>query len=133
MKNYFEKTNLLTTIVIVFSIVSVTLVFLPIYSEVDSGFVTLLLTIVNCIIIIYVSFLVKDKINDFINKAVERERTKHINEFYDYFENKPIYSEVLRRDTPIINDKGEEIGTQTIYSVFSKMRYNYYNYYKNIG
>jgi hypothetical protein len=69
---------------------------------------------------------IKKKVIEFILSEIERNKNKHIHEFFSYIESdKQFTKNVLRRDIPILNDDNEEIGESTVYSALSEKKYKF--------
>lgn len=127
MKN-LNTSKLLNFVIFMFSLFVTLLVTFPIANELDSTFTFLLLIAVNCVGIVALETTIKRKIYEFINSEIERNKNKHVNQFFDFIEDDKEFSKnVLMKDIPILNDDNEEVGIQTVYSALSHKRYKFQN------
>ena len=126
MLNFVEKSKLLKAIIAVFSTTITIVSFAPIFIELKSGYTILSLIIIIGIISTVASYQIARLIEKFISSQIEYYRRQHIIDFFKFIaadKNK----EILRRNTPIKNEEGKDIGSQTIYSALSNMKYDYFN------
>jgi hypothetical protein len=121
-----KNSKLLSGVIFTFSLMVCMLIALPILVELDSTFASITLLAVTCFGIIALDITIKKKVIEFILSEIERNKNKHIHEFFTYIESdKQFTKNVLRRDIPILNDDNEEIGEQTIYSALSEKKYHF--------
>ena len=109
-----KNSKLLSGVIFTFSLMVCMLIALPILVELDSTFASITLLAVTCFGIIALDITIKNKVIEFILLEIERNKNKHIHEFFTYIESDKQFSKnVLRRDIPILNDDNEEVGEQT--------------------
>jgi hypothetical protein len=121
-----KNSKLLSGVIFTFSLMVCMLIVLPILVELDSTFASITLLAVTCFGIIALDITIKKKVSEFILSEIERNKNKHIHEFFSYIESdKQFTKNVLRRDIPILNDDNEEVGEQTIYSALSQKKYHF--------
>ena len=121
-----KNSKLLSGVIFTFSLMVCMLIALPILVELDSTFASITLLAVTCFGIIALDITIKKKVSEFILSEIERNKNKHIHEFFTYIESdKQFTKNVLRRDIPILNDDNEEVGEQTIYSALSEKKYHF--------
>jgi hypothetical protein len=126
MLNFVEKSKLLKAIIVVFSLTITIASFAPIFIELDSTFAMLSLVIIIGIISTIASYQIARLIEKFISSQIEYYRKRHIIEFFNHIEADKEYKEILRRNTPIKDENGKDIGSQTIYSALSSMKHDYF-------
>jgi hypothetical protein len=126
MLNFVEKSKLLKAIIVVFSLTITIASFAPIFIELSSTFAMLSLVIIIGIISTIASYQIARLIEKFISSQIEYYRKRHIIEFFNHIETDKEYKEILRRNTPIKDENGKDIGSQTIYSVLSSMKHDYF-------
>jgi hypothetical protein len=126
MLNFVEKSKLLKAIIAVFSTTITIVSFAPIFIELDSTFAMLSLVIIIGIISTIASYQIARLIEKFISSQIEYYRKRHIIEFFNHIEADKEYKEILRRNTPIKDENGKDIGSQTIYSALSSMKHDYF-------
>ena len=127
MLHFVEKSKLLKSIIIVFSLTITIVSFAPIFIELSSTFAMLSLVIIIGIISTVASYQIARLIEKFISSQIEYYRRRHILDFLGFIYDDKEHKEILKRNTPIKNEEGEDIGTQTIYSALSTMKYDYFN------
>ena len=127
MLNFVEKSKLLKAIIVVFSLTITIVSFAPIFIELSSTFAMLSLVIIIGIISTVASYQIARLIEKFISSQIEYYRIRHILDFLGFIYDDKEHKEILKRNTPIKNEEGEDIGTQTIYSALSTMKYDYFN------
>ena len=121
-----KNSKLLSGVIFTFSLMVCMLIALPILVELDSTFASITLLAVTCFGIIALDITIKKKVSEFIISEIERNKNKHIHEFFSYIESdKQFTKNVLRRDIPILNDDNEEVGEQTVYSALSEKKYHF--------
>jgi hypothetical protein len=121
-----KNSKLLSGVIFTFSLMVCMLIALPILVELDSVFTSITLLAVTCFGIIALDITIKKKVIEFILSEIERNKNKHIHEFFSYIESdKQFTKNVLRRDIPILNDDNEEIGESTVYSALSEKKYKF--------
>jgi hypothetical protein len=121
-----KNSKLLSGVIFTFSLMVCMLIALPILVELDSVFTSITLLAVTCFGIIALDITIKKKVSEFIISEIERNKNKHIHEFFSYIESDKQFSKnVLRRDIPILNDDNEEIGESTVYSALSEKKYKF--------
>jgi hypothetical protein len=126
MLNFVEKSKLLKAIIVVFSLTITIASFAPIFIELSSTFAMLSLVIIIGIISTIASYQIARLIEKFISSQIEYYRKRHIIEFFNHIETDKEYKEILRRNTPIKDENGKDIGSQTIYSALSSMKHDYF-------
>ena len=127
MLNFVEKSKLLKAIIVVFSTTITIVSFAPIFIELSSTFAMLSLVIIIGIISTVASYQIARLIEKFISSQIEYRRKRHILDFLGFIYNDKEHKEILKRNTPIKNEEGKDIGSQTIYSALSNMKYDYFN------
>ena len=127
MLHFVEKSKLLKAIIVVFSLTITIVSFAPIFIELSSTFAMLSLVIIIGIISTVASYQIARLIEKFISSQIEYYRRRHILDFLGFIYDDKEHKEILKRNTPIKNEEGEDIGTQTIYSALSTMKYDYFN------
>ena len=127
MLNFVEKSKLLKAIIAVFSTTITIVSFAPIFIELSSTFAMLSLVIIIGIVSTVASYQIARLIEKFISSQIEYYRRRHILDFLGFIYDDKEHKEILKRNTPIKNEEGKEIGTQTIYSALSNMKYDYFN------
>jgi hypothetical protein len=127
MLHFVEKSKLLKAIIVVFSLTITIVSFAPIFIELSSTFAMLSLVIIIGIISTIASYQIARLIEKFISSQIEYYRRRHILDFLGFIYDDKEHKEILKRNTPIKNEEGKEIGTQTIYSALSNMKYDYFN------
>jgi predicted ABC-type exoprotein transport system permease subunit len=126
MENLLKKSKLLSGVIFTFSLMVCMLIALPILVELDSTFASITLLAVTCFGIIALDITIKKKVSEFILSEIERNKNKHIHEFFTYIESdKQFTKNVLRRDIPILNDDNEEVGEQTVYTALVEKKYKF--------
>ena len=121
-----KNSKLLSGVIFTFSLMVCMLIALPILVELDSVFTSITLLAVTCFGIIALDITIKKKVIEFILSEIERNKNKHIHEFFSYIESdKQFTKNVLRRDIPILNDDNEEIGESTVYSALVEKKYKF--------
>jgi hypothetical protein len=123
--NYVEKSRLLKTIILVFSLVTSILPCIVIFSELDSGFSVLVFTVIVGVLSVFISSLIEKTINGFITNEVEGKRYTHVGDFFDFIENDKGNKKTLTEPIPIYDENGDEVGTQTVYGFMSAKKYDY--------
>ena len=126
MLNFVEKSKLLKAIIVVFSLTITMASFAPIFIELDSTFAMLSLVIIIGIISTIASYQIARLIEKFISSQIEYYRKRHIIDFLNFIYDDKEYKEILRRNTPIKDENGKDIGSQTIYSALSSMKHDYF-------
>lgn len=126
MSNFVEKSKLLKAIIAVFSTTITIVSFAPIFIELNSTFALLSLVIIIGVISTVASYQIARVIEKFISSQIDSYRRRHIIEFFKHIEADKEYKEILRRNTPIKNEEGKDIGSQTIYSALSNMKHDYF-------
>ena len=127
MLHFVEKSKLLKAIIVVFSLTITIVSFAPIFIELSSTFAMLSLVIIIGIVSTVASYQIARLIEKFISSQIEYYRRRHILDFLGFIYDDKEHKEILKRNTPIKNEEGEDIGTQTIYSALSNMKYDYFN------
>ena len=127
MLHFVEKSKLLKAIIVVFSLTITIVSFAPIFIELSSTFAMLSLVIIIGIVSTVASYQIARLIEKFISSQIEYYRRRHILDFLGFIYDDKEHKEILKRNTPIKNEEGEDIGTQTIYSALSTMKYDYFN------
>jgi hypothetical protein len=127
MLNFVEKSKLLKAIIVVFSLTITIVSFAPIFIELSSTFAMLSLVIIIGIISTVASYQIARLIEKFISSQIEHYRRRHILDFFNFIEADKDNKVILRRNTPIKNEEGKDIGSQTIYSALSTMKHDYFN------
>ena len=127
MLNFVEKSKLLKAIIVVFSLTITIVSFAPIFIELSSTFAMLSLVIIIGIISTVASYQIARLIEKFISSQIEYYRRRHILDFLGFIYDDKEHKEILKRNTPIKNEEGKDIGSQTIYSALSNMKYDYFN------
>ena len=127
MLNFVEKSKLLKTIIAVFSTTITIVSFAPIIIELNSTFAMLSLVIIIGIISTVASYQIARLIEKFISSQIEYRRKRHILDFLGFIYNDKEHKGILKRTTPIKDEEGKEIGSQTIYSALSNMKHDYFN------
>ena len=127
MLNFVEKSKLLKAIIVVFSLTITIVSFAPIFIELSSTFAMLSLVIIIGIISTVASYQIARLIEKFISSKIEHYRRRHILDFFNFIEADKDNKVILRRNTPIKNEEGKDIGSQTIYSALSTMKHDYFN------
>ena len=127
MLNFVEKSKLLKAIITVFSLTITIVSFAPIIIELNSTFAMLSLVIIIGIVSTVASYQIGRLIEKFISSQIEDYRRRHIIDFFNFIEADKHNNEILKRTTPIKNEDGKDIGSQTIYSALSNMKYDYFN------
>ena len=127
MLNFVEKSKLLKAIIVVFSLTITLVSFAPIFIELDSTFAMLSLVIIIGIISTIASYQIGRLIEKFILSQIEYYRKRHIIDFLSFIYDDKEYKEILKRNTPIKDENGKDIGSQTIYSALSSMKHDYFN------
>jgi hypothetical protein len=127
MLHFVEKSKLLKAIIVVFSLTITIVSFAPIFIELSSTFAMLSLVIIIGIVSTVASYQIARLIEKFISSQIEYYRRRHILDFLGFIYDDKEHKEILKRNTPIKNEEGKEIGTQTIYSALSNMKYDYFN------
>jgi hypothetical protein len=121
-----KNSKLLSGVTFTFSLMVCMFISLPILVELDSVFTSITLLAVTCFGIIALDITIKKKVSEFIISEIERNKNKHIHEFFSYIESDKQFSKnVLRRDIPILNDDNEEIGEQTVYTALVEKKYKF--------
>jgi len=121
-----KNSKLLSGVIFTFSLMVCMLIALPILVELDSVFTSITLLAVTCFGIIALDITIKKKVSEFIISEIERNKNKHIHEFFSYIESDKQFSKnVLRRDIPILNDDNEEVGEQTVYTALVEKKYKF--------
>ena len=127
MLNFVEKSKLLKAIIVVFSLTITIVSFAPIFIELSSTFAMLSLVIIIGIISTVASYQIARLIEKFISSQIEYYRRRHILDFLGFIYDDKEHKEILKRNTPIKNEEGKDIGSQTIYSALSNMKHDYFN------
>ena len=127
MLNFVEKSKLLKAIIAVFSTTITIVSFAPIFIELSSTFAMLSLVIIIGVISTVASYQIARVIEKFISSQIEYYRKRHIIDFLSFIYDDKEYKEILKRNTPIKNEEGKDIGSQTIYSALSNMKHDYFN------
>jgi hypothetical protein len=127
MLNFVEKSKLLKAIIAVFSTTITIVSFAPIFIELNSTFAILSLVIIIGVISTVASYQIARVIEKFISSQIEYYRKRHIIDFLSFIYDDKEYKEILKRNTPIKNEEGKDIGSQTIYSALSNMKHDYFN------
>ena len=128
MNYYIKENRLLTTMVIVFSLVIVNLVFLPIYFELTKGHTWLFTIFLMSVITVVVAHYINNIINNYIKENINRYKSKHINDFINYcYDDEKFKENVFMTDIPIRNGKGEQYGTTNVYSSLTSKVNQYLN------
>jgi hypothetical protein len=127
MSQFVEKSKLLKAIIVVFSLTITLVSFAPIFIELDSTFAMLSLVIIIGIISTIASYQIGRLIEKFILSQIEYYRKRHIIDFLSFIYDDKEYKEILKRNTPIKDENGKDIGSQTIYSALSSMKHDYFN------
>jgi len=127
MLHFVEKSKLLKAIIVVFSLTITIVSFAPIFIELSSTFAMLSLVIIIGIVSTVASYQIARLIEKFISSQIEYYRRRHILDFLGFIYDDKEHKEILKRNTPIKNEEGGDIGTQTIYSALSTMKYDYFN------
>jgi hypothetical protein len=127
MLNFVEKSKLLKAIIAVFSTTITIVSFAPIFIELNSTFAILSLVIIIGVISTVASYQIARVIEKFISSQIEYYRKRHIIDFLNFIYDDKEYKEILRRNTPIKDENGKDIGSQTIYSALSNMKHDYFN------
>jgi len=121
-----KNSKLLSGVIFTFSLMVCMLIALPILVELDSTFASITLLAVTCFGNIALDITIKKKVSEFILSEIERNKYKHIHEFFTYIESdKQFTKNVLRRDIPILNDDNEEVGEQTVYTALVEKKYKF--------
>jgi len=121
-----KNSKLLSGVIFTFSLMVCMLIALPILVELDSVFTSITLLAVTCFGIIALDITIKKKVSEFIISEIERNKNKHIHEFFSYIESDKQFSKnVLTRDIPILNDDNEEVGEQTVYTALVEKKYKF--------
>jgi hypothetical protein len=128
MNYYIKENRLLDTMIIVFSLVIVNLVFLPIYFELTNFytwiFTLLLMLVISMIVANYISKI----IDSYIKQHINHYKLKHINDFVNYcYDDEKFKENVFMTDIPIRNGKGEKYGTTNVYSSLTQKLSEYKN------
>jgi hypothetical protein len=123
--NYVEKSRLLKTIILVFSLAITILPCIVIFSELDSGFSMVICTVIVGILVVFISSLIERTINGFISGEVEGKRYTHLGDFFDFVEGDKGNRKTLTEPIPIYDENGDEVGTQTVYGFMSAKKYDY--------
>ena len=127
MLHFVEKSKLLKAIIVVFSLTITIVSFAPIFIELSSTFAMLSLVIIIGIISTVASYQIARLIEKFISSQIEYYRRRHILDFLGFIYDDKEHKEILKRNTPIKNEEGKDIGSQTIYSALSNMKHDYFN------
>jgi hypothetical protein len=128
MDYYIKENRLLTTMVIVFSLVIVNLVFLPIYFELTNENTWLFTIFLMSVITVVVAHYISKLINNYIKENINRYKSKHINDFINYcYDDEKFKENVFMTDIPIRNGKGEKYGTTNVYSSLTSKVNQYLN------
>jgi hypothetical protein len=123
-----KKSNLLNSVIAIFSLSVCLLIVIPIGLELDSLFACCLLLLVTVVSYFVMGLSIQKKINEYIVSEIKRNKNKHVEEFFRYMDKDSQFNRnVLKREIPIINDDNEEVGEQTIYSA---LRNEYYKFIK---
>lgn len=123
-----KKSNLLNSVIAIFSLSVCLLITIPIGLELDSLFACCLLLLVTVVSYFVMGLSIQKKINEYIVSEIERNKNKHVEQFFRYMDRDSQFKRnVLIRDIPIIDDNNKEIGEQTIYSA---LRDKYYKFIK---
>jgi hypothetical protein len=123
-----KKSNLLASVIAIFSLLVCLLIAIPIGLELDSLFACCLLLLVTIVSFFVMGLSIQKKIDEYILSEIERKKNKHVEEFFRYMEKDSHFKRnVLAREIPIIDDDNKEIGTQTVYSA---LRDKYYKFIK---
>ena len=127
MLYFVEKSKLLKAIIAVFSTTITIVSFAPIFIELNSTFAMLSLVIIIGIISTVASYQIARLIEKFISSQIEYRRKRHILDFLNFIYHDKEHKGILKRTTPIKDEEGKEIGSQTIYSALSNMKHDYFN------
>jgi hypothetical protein len=128
MNYYIKENRLLNTMVIVFSLVIVNLVFLPIYFELTNFYTYIFTLSLMTTITVIVGNYIGKLINNYIKEHINRYKSKHINDFINYcYDDENFKENVLMTDIPIRNGKGEKYGTTNVYSSLTSKVNQYLN------
>ena len=123
-----KKSNLLNSVIAIFCLSVCLLITIPIGLELDSLFACCLLLLVTVVSYFVMGLSIQKKINEYIVSEIERNKNKHVEQFFRYMDRDSQFKRnVLIRDIPIIDDNNKEIGEQTIYSA---LRDKYYKFIK---
>ena len=123
-----KKSNLLNSVIAIFCLSVCLLITIPIGLELDSLFACCLLLLVTVVSYFVMGLSIQKKINEYIVSEIERNKNKHVEQFFRYMDRDSQFNRnVLKRDIPIIDDNNKEIGEQTIYSA---LRDKYYKFIK---
>ena len=121
-----KNSKLLSGVIFTFSLMVCMFIALPILVELDSVFTSITLLVLTCFGIIALDITIKKKVSEFILSEIERNKNKHIHEFFSYIESdKQFTKNVLRREIPILNDDNEEVGEQTVYTALVEKKYKF--------
>ena len=120
--------KLINFVIAMFSFLVVVLTSIPIYADIKSipaiGITTILLVALSFII----NGAIRNALDKFIQKEIERYRGRHVRNFFDYLEdNQTFVKNVLKEDIPIYDDERKKIGTQTINHALGDMKWRYLN------
>ena len=126
MKNYVENSKLLKLVIITFSVVVTLITFMPIMLDLNSNFAIIMLVIIIGIISGVITARLMITIDNYIDSCIEQKRKRHVQDFFNFIEDDKEYREIIKRNTPI-KSEGKEIGSQTIASALSDMKWAYYN------
>jgi len=125
MKNYVENSKLLKVLITFASLTATLLVFTPIFFDLDSTFVIVVTLLIVTAISIAIGHKLDSAINNYIDSCVEQKRKRHVQDFFNFIEKDKEYREIIKRNTPI-KSEGKEIGSQTIASAISDMKWAYF-------
>ena len=126
MKNYVEKSKVLKLVIITFSVAVTLITFMPILLDLNSNFAVVMLFIIIGVVSGVITSRLIIIVNDYIDLCVENKRKRHIQEFFNFIEADKVHTELLKRNTPIKRD-GKEVGSQTIWTALTDMKWEYFN------
>ncbi len=118
--------KLINFVIAMFSFLVVVLVSIPIYADVRSTPAIVITTILLITLSFIINGAIRNALDKFIQKEIERYKSKHVHQFFDYLENNEKFvNNVLRQDIPIYDDERKKMGTQTINHALGDMKWKY--------
>jgi hypothetical protein len=120
--------RLINFVIAMFSFLVVILVSIPIYADINSIPAIGITTTVFVVLSFIINGAIRNALDKFIQKEIERHKGKHLHQFFGYLEDNPEFvKNVLKEDIPIYDDERKKIGIQTINNALGDMKWGYLN------
>jgi hypothetical protein len=120
--------RLINFVIAMFSFLVVILVSIPIYADINSIPAIGITTTVFVVLSFIINGAIRNALDKFIQKEIERYRGRHVREFFNYLEdNTEFVKNVLKEDIPRYDEDRKKIGVQTINHALGDMKWKYLN------